>query len=74
MGRNAGGFECADAPRVTDLDRIMRGGSPEVPPDRVPDEKPAAHRTPSMRLFVTAAVVLVLISIGIEVFWPLPSR
>lgn len=74
MGRDAGGFESADAGPVTDLDRIMRQGSPQVTPDRAPDEKPAAHRTPSMTLFVTTAVVLVLISIGIEVFWPLPSR
>ncbi|AQS88772.1 hypothetical protein A0U93_13520 [Neoasaia chiangmaiensis] len=50
---------------MSDLDQIMRTG------ERIP--LPGEPRPPRFRPFLWVAAILVMIAIGIEVFWPIPK-
>ncbi len=63
MGRNAGRSE-KGLSGVTDLHRMMQEGVPDPEPPK---------KLPSIMPWALVALVLVLISLGIRLFWPVPS-
>lgn len=50
---------------MSDLDDVMRSGSPMPPPD--------VERVPRLRRFIWIAAALVAVASAIELFWPLPK-
>lgn len=56
---------------MSDSDQLLREGRTYQYEEGM---LPPVRRPPSMRPWVILAGILVLISLGIEVFWPLPGR